>query len=66
MTVREAFAREQPLLLTLADANEKIERWWVEYNESRPHRALGETPPAEFARQLGVYAQLTGLQKAED
>jgi len=32
---------------SLADAREQIERWRVEYNESRPHRALGEVPPAE-------------------
>jgi putative transposase len=51
---------------TLADAKEQIERWRTEYNESRPHRALGEIPPAEFARQLGVYTQLTGLSEADD
>lgn len=51
---------------TLADAKEQIERWRTEYNESRPHRPLGEIPPAEFARQLGVYTQLTGLSEADD
>jgi len=25
----------------------------MEYNESRPNRALGEVPPVEYARQLG-------------
>ncbi|KGS05994.1 transposase family protein [Burkholderia sp. ABCPW 111] len=48
------------------DARAQIERWRVEYNESRPHRALGEVAPAEYARQLGLQAQLTDQQKAED
>lgn len=30
---------------TLAEAKENIEAWRKEYNESRPHRALGETDP---------------------
>ncbi|PRE29584.1 integrase core domain-containing protein, partial [Burkholderia multivorans] len=47
-------------------AREQIERWRVEYNESRPHRALGEVPPAEYVRQLGLQAQLTDQQNAED
>ncbi|WP_338641353.1 IS3 family transposase [Burkholderia pyrrocinia] len=51
---------------SLADAREQIERWRVEYNESRPHRALGEVPPAEYVRQLGLQAQLTDQQNAED
>ncbi|KVH46681.1 hypothetical protein WJ38_21905 [Burkholderia ubonensis] len=51
---------------SLADAREQIERWRVEYNESRPHRALGEVPPAEYVRQLGLQAQLTEKQKTED
>jgi putative transposase len=42
---------------SLADATRQIERWRVEYNESRPHRALGEVPPAEYARQLACNAQ---------
>lgn len=37
---------------TLSDARMQIERWRIEYNESRPHRALGELPPAEFARRF--------------
>lgn len=36
---------------TLSDAKIQIEQWRQEYNKSRPHRALGEIPPAEFARQ---------------
>jgi putative transposase len=35
---------------SLKDAKMKITSWQQEYNESRPHRALGEIPPVEFAR----------------
>ena len=34
---------------TIDDAKEKIEAWRVEYNESRPHQALREMTPAEYA-----------------
>jgi transposase InsO family protein len=32
------------------EAVKQIESWRREYNESRPHRALGERTPQEFAR----------------
>jgi putative transposase len=51
---------------SLTDAKEQIEQWRVEYNESRPHRALGEVSPAEYVRQLGLQAQLTDQQNAQD
>ena len=35
--------------LSLADAEEKIEEWRIEYNEYRPHSSLGDRTPAEFA-----------------
>jgi putative transposase len=35
---------------TLADAQQIIEAWRHEYNEIRPHSALGDLPPEEFAR----------------
>jgi transposase InsO family protein len=34
--------------MTLSEAKEIIEAWRREYNESRPHTALGHVPPAEF------------------
>lgn len=34
---------------TLAEAKQLIEGWRREYNESRPHRSLGERTPDEFA-----------------
>ena len=35
--------------LSLADAKAKIEAWRRQYNESRPHTALGWLTPQEFA-----------------
>ena len=40
--------------LSLADAQAKIEGWRHEYNESRPHTALGPMPPAELAAWDGA------------
>jgi putative transposase len=40
--------------LSLQDAQAKIEAWRREYNESRPHTALGHVPPAEFAAWEGA------------
>jgi putative transposase len=36
---------------SLPEAQERIETWRREYNESRPHRALQDRTPAEFVRQ---------------
>jgi putative transposase len=36
--------------VTLADARTRIERWRLDYNHVRPHSALGQVPPAEYAR----------------
>ena len=35
--------------LSLEDAKEKIESWRVDYNQHRPHSALGNLAPGEFA-----------------
>ncbi len=35
--------------LSLADAQDKIETWRRDYNETRPHSSLGNLTPAEFA-----------------
>jgi len=34
---------------TLAEARQLIEAWRVDYNVSRPHMALGNLPPSEYA-----------------
>lgn len=40
--------------LDLADAREKIETWRCDYNQVRPHSALGYLTPAEFAQRSAV------------
>lgn len=37
------------LFFTLADAREKLERWRQDYNLARPHSALGDQAPTQFA-----------------
>ena len=51
---------------TLAEAKQLIELWRREYNESHPHRALGEQTPSEFASQFAVHRELPGLQEPEN
>lgn len=36
---------------SLEDARSTIDTWWHHYNHVRPHRSLGKTPPAMFARE---------------
>jgi putative transposase len=52
--------------MTLEDACEIIEAWRKEYNESRPHRALGERTPREFAFQIAASCDLKALQSPQD
>jgi putative transposase len=51
---------------TLAEAKESIEAWRKEYNESRPHRALGERTPNEFANGIVASRDSIGSQIAEN
>jgi len=44
---------------SLAEAKQIIERWRMEYNVSRPHRALANRTPEEFASQIAVNRDLT-------
>ncbi|MBB5696451.1 transposase InsO family protein [Roseomonas pecuniae] len=37
--------------LSLADARTRIEEWRCQYNEERPHSALGNLTPSAFANQ---------------
>jgi putative transposase len=46
----------------LAEARQRIESWRIEYNASRPHRALGERTPNEFAREIAASRDLSDLQ----
>jgi putative transposase len=50
----------------LIDARQRIEAWRMEYNASRPHRALGERTPNEFARQIAASRDLPCLVNAGD
>ena len=43
--------RNENWFLDLADAREKIETWRCDYNQVRPHSALGYLTPAEFAQR---------------
>ena len=49
---------------TLTEAKQVIEDWRREYNESRPHRSLGERTPSEFASQIALQGDLTDLKTA--
>jgi hypothetical protein len=44
----------QSWFLSLEDAKEKIEAWREEYNSSRPHGALDNLTPREFAETAGI------------
>ncbi|VVE50785.1 integrase [Pandoraea cepalis] len=39
---------------SIEHAQTTIEAWRIDDNESRPHMALGNIPPAEFALQAGI------------
>lgn len=43
---------------TLADARLTVETWRKEYNQVRPHSALGRATPDEFARQEVMLREL--------
>ena len=51
--------------VSLADAQETIEAWRVDYETARPHSGLADRTPAEFARELLLNAPslspITGL-----
>ena len=51
---------------SLTEAQQIVETWRAEYNESRPHRALGEKTPNEFANEIAASRDLIGLQTAEN
>lgn len=54
------------IFFNLADAREKLERWRRDYNQRRPHTALDDRTPEEFARALdGRPFALSTVDKAE-
>ena len=38
--------------LSMADARQRIEEWRIDYNDYRPHSALGNLTPSAFAALL--------------
>lgn len=42
----------QVLFSTLTDAHTQIATWKEDYNRLRPHSAIGNIPPAEFAMKI--------------
>lgn len=51
---------------TLAEARQLIEAWRIDYNESRPHMALGNTPPAEYALRAANRCGPMAMTAGED
>jgi putative transposase len=38
--------------ISMADARQRIEEWWIDYNTERPHMTLGGLTPKAFAEQI--------------
>jgi len=51
---------------SLTEAQRIVETWRAEYNESRPHRALGERTPNEFANEVAARRDFIGIHTAEN
>ena len=51
---------------TLMEAKQIIEAWRREYNASRPHRALWERTPNEFAHEFAASREFMSPQTAGD
>jgi transposase-like protein len=50
----------------IAQARVLIEAWRRDYNESRPHMALGNLSPTEYATRTGTRYDTTGLNAAQN
>ena len=48
---------------SLAEARQTIERWQVEYNETRPHSSLGNRAPAAYVQELLGIGQESPVQE---
>jgi putative transposase len=51
----------QPWFLSLDEARAVTEAWKEDYHRARPHGALGNRTPSEFARPLSRHVQRTAL-----
>jgi putative transposase len=47
------------------EAKAKIETWRVEYNETRPHEALKDLTPSEYALKCRTMEMTGVVQQAE-
>jgi putative transposase len=47
-------------ILSLEDAQEKVDTWRENYNQDRPHSSLGNLPPAEFALRASSSGYASG------
>ena len=52
--------------MDLGEARQQIDAWRLEYNASRPHRALGERTPNKFARPIAASRDRSGLANTEN
>jgi putative transposase len=48
------------------EARARIEAWRIDYNESRPHQALQEETPAQFAMRAKELERSMSLPTAEN
>jgi putative transposase len=51
--------------VSMQDAKQVIDAWRADYNESRPHRALGNRTPQEFAHAASTSARSMGEKEPE-
>ena len=51
---------------SLTETRQIVETWRRQYHESRPHRALGERTPNEFANEVAASRDFIGSQTAEN
>jgi putative transposase len=52
--------------VSLADAQEKIESWRIDYNTDRPHSALADQTPHDFATSTAGARRLSPARLTED
>jgi putative transposase len=53
------------LFFSLADAREKMEKWRWDYDQKRPHSALGGLPSAEYLQCVRSKLKLNGSANGE-
>ena len=59
-------SRNRDWFSSLTEAQRIVETWPGEYNESHPHRTLGEKSPNEFADEIATSRNFLGFQTAEN